>query len=82
MKKIIVLTIICSAILLGCGKKDNEPVPTPVTATETSASIEEVTEDFTEIGEVTEESVNKESIAEEEIVQYTEEELMAMFPEE
>jgi len=42
MKKIIALTIICTAALLGFGKKDTEPAPAPVTATETSASIEDI----------------------------------------
>ncbi len=57
MKRIIALTIICSAALLGCGKK-NEPSPAPVT--ETSVSVEEVTLDSAVKEEVTEESIVEE----------------------
>ncbi len=53
MKRIIVLIIICTAALLGCGKK-NESSPAPVT--ETSVSVEEVTLDSAVKEEVTEES--------------------------
>lgn len=55
MKRIIALTVICTAALLGCGKKDNEPSPAPVT--ETSVSVEEVTLDSAVKEEVTAESV-------------------------
>lgn len=38
MKRIIVLTIICSAALLGCGKKDKEPNREPVSTTSLTES--------------------------------------------
>ena len=41
MKRIIALTIICIAALLGCGKK-NEPSPAPVTETSVSAELNSV----------------------------------------
>ena len=56
MKRIIALTIICSAALLGCGKK-NEPSPAPVT--ETSVSVEEVAIESVVADETTEKSVIK-----------------------
>ena len=54
MKRIITLTIICSAALLGCGKK-NEPSPAPVTETSVSS-----VETKTETSVLTENSVDEE----------------------
>ena len=64
MKRIIALTIICSAALLGCGKKDKESIPMPTTDSSVSMVEEIVTSLENESSLETETSVEVDTVSE------------------